>query len=146
MTSSATLFENLCAEIIDGMQRLPIPGLSVGVWHAGNEQANGFGVTSVENPLPVTPDTLFQTGSISKTFTATALMMLQEAGKIDFDSPIRAYLPDFRLRDEDVAARVTIKHLLTHTGGWLGDYFNDFGFGDDAQIKMLNVIAKLPQR
>jgi CubicO group peptidase (beta-lactamase class C family) len=40
---------------------------------------------------------------------------------------------------------VTIKHLLTHTGGWLGDYFNDFGFGDDAQAKMLNEIAKLPQ-
>ncbi len=102
-------------------------------------------MTSIENPLPVTPDTLFQVGSISKTFTATALMMLMEAGKVDLDTPVRAYLPDFQLSDESVAARVTLRHLLTHTGGWLGDYFNDFGFGDDAQAKMLIEIAKLPQ-
>jgi CubicO group peptidase (beta-lactamase class C family) len=145
MTATDILFQSLCEEITTGMRRLPIPGLAVGVWHAGTEQATGFGITSVENALPVTPDTLFQVGSISKTFTATALMILREAGKVDLDTPIRAYLPDFRLSDEGVAARVTIKHLLTHTGGWLGDYFNDFGFGDDAQARMLNEIAKLPQ-
>ncbi len=145
MTSSETLFQNLRTEITAGMQRILIPGLAVGVWHNGIEQTAGFGVTSVENPLPVTPDTLFQVGSISKTFTAAALMMLMEAGKVDLDTPIRTYLPDFRLSIEEVAARVTIKHLLTHTGGWLGDYFNDFGFGDDAQTKMLLEIARLPQ-
>ena len=145
MTAAEKLFQNLSDEITSGMQRLPIPGLAVGVWHAGIEQVAGFGVTSVENPLPVTPETLFQVGSISKTFTATALMMLQEAGQVDLDTPIRAYLPDFRLSDESVAERVTIRHLLTHTGGWWGDYFNDFGFGDDAQAKMLSEIAKLPQ-
>ena len=145
MTLPDTLFKSLSNEITAGMQRLPIPGLAVGVWHAGIEQVAGFGVTSVENPLPVTPDTLFQVGSISKTFTATALMMLMEAGKVDLDTPIRAYLPAFQLSDESVAARVTLQHLLTHTGGWLGDYFNDFGFGDDAQARMLNEIAKLPQ-
>jgi CubicO group peptidase (beta-lactamase class C family) len=145
MADATTIFQNICNEITSGMQRLPIPGLAVGVWHAGIEQVAGFGVTSVEHPLPVTPGTLFQVGSISKTFTATALMMLRDAGKVDLDTPIRAYLPDFRLSDESVAGRVTIKHLLTHTGGWLGDYFNDFGFGDDAQAKMLSEIAKLPQ-
>ena len=145
MINSDQLFQTLCDEITAGMQRIPVPGLAVGVWHAGNEQTAGFGVTSIENPLPVTPDTLFQVGSISKTFTATALMMLMEAGKVDLDTPIRVYLPDFQLSDESVAARVTLRHLLTHTGGWLGDYFNDFGFGDDAQAKMLAEIAKLPQ-
>jgi CubicO group peptidase (beta-lactamase class C family) len=138
-------FQKVCEEITAGMQRIPIPGLAVGVWHDGLEQAAGFGVTSIENPLPVTPDTLFQVGSISKTFTATALMMLMEAGKVELDKPVRTYLPDFQLSDESVAARVTLRHLLTHTGGWLGDYFNDQGFGDDAQTKMLTEIAKLPQ-
>ena len=119
MTSSPdTLFENLKNEITAGRQRILIPGLAVGVWHDGLEQIAGFGVTSVEHPLPVTPDTLFQVGSISKTFTATALLMLMEAGKVDLDRPVCAYLPDFQLSDEDVAKRVTIKHLLTHTGGW----------------------------
>jgi CubicO group peptidase (beta-lactamase class C family) len=145
MTTADQLFQNLSDEITNGMQRIPIPGLAVGVWHAGNEQVAGFGVTSLENPLPVTPDTLFQVGSISKTFTATALMMLMEAGKVELDNPVRTYLPDFQLSDESVAARVTLRHLLTHTGGWLGDYFNDQGFGDDAQTKMLTEIAKLPQ-
>ena len=145
MTTADQLFQTLSDEITSGMQRLPIPGLAVGVWHNGIEQTAGFGVTSVENPLAVTPDTLFQVGSISKTFTATALMMLWEAGQIDLDTPIRAYLPDFQLSNEDVAARATIKHLLTHTGGWLGDYFNDFGYGDEALAKMLNEIAELPQ-
>jgi CubicO group peptidase (beta-lactamase class C family) len=83
MTTADQLFQNLSDEITNGMQRIPIPGLAVGVWHAGNEQVAGFGVTSLENPLPVTPDTLFQVGSISKTFTATALMMLMEAGKVE---------------------------------------------------------------
>ncbi len=145
MAAADELFQSLRDEITSGMQRLPIPGLAVGLWHAGHEQTAGFGVTSVENPLPVTPDTLFQVGSISKTFTAPALMMLMEAGKVDLETPVRTYLPDFRLSDDTVAARVTIQHLLTHTGGWLGDYFNDFGFGDDAQVKMLAEIARLPQ-
>ncbi len=145
MTPAETLFQSLSAEITAGMSRIPIPGLAVGLWHAGNEQVAGFGVTSLENPLPVTPDTLFQVGSISKTFTATALMRLMELGKVELETPVRAYLPDFRLSDEEVAKRVTLRHLLTHTGGWLGDYFNDFGFSDDVQIKMLHEIAQLPQ-
>ena len=138
-------FKAVAEEIVEGMARLPIPGLAVGVLHAGQTYSAGFGVTSVENPLPVTADTLFQTGSITKTFTATILMRLMEQGRLELDRPIRAYLPDFHLSDKDVAARATIRHLLTHTGGWLGDYFNDFGSGDDAQQKMVEAIATLPQ-
>lgn len=127
------------------MKRLSIPGVSVGIWHKGREYSAGFGVTSIENPLPVTPDTLFQIGSISKTFTGTMLMQLAEQGKIDLDAPVRKYIKDFKLRDENVAKQVTVRHLLTHTGGWVGDYFNDFGNGDDALAKMVKDIAKLPQ-
>lgn len=127
------------------MKRLSIPGVAVGIWHKGREQTAGFGVTSVENPLPVTPDTLFQVGSISKTFTGTMLMQLAEQGKIDLDVPVRKYIKDLKLRDESVGRQVTTRHLLTHTGGWVGDYFNDFGNGDDALAKMVKDIAKLPQ-
>ena len=99
------------------MKRLSIPGVSVGIWNKGREFTAGFGVTSIENPLPVTPDTLFQVGSISKTFTGTILMQLAEQGKIDLDTPVRKYIKDFKLRYENVAKKVTIRHLLTHTGG-----------------------------
>lgn len=138
-------FRALCARIQKEMKRLKVPGVAVGVWNRGREHSAGFGITNIENPLPVTPDTLFQTGSISKTFTATLLMQLAEQGKIQLDAPVRKYIKGFKLRDAEVARRVTIRHLLTHTGGWVGDYFNDLGNGDDALEKMVLEIAKLPQ-
>lgn len=138
-------FLKVCETIVSEMKRLKIPGVSVGVYHDGKEYSAGFGVTSVENPLPVTPDTLFQTGSISKTFTGTIFMRLVEQGKVDLDAPVRTYLPKLKLADKEVAERVTLRHLLTHTSGWIGDYFNDYGNGDDALEKMLRDIAKLEQ-
>ncbi len=138
-------FKKLSQKIVSEMKRLSIPGVAVGVWHKGREYTAGFGVTSVEHPLPVTSDTLFQVGSISKTFTGTMLMQLAEQGKLDLDAPVRKILKDLKLKDESVAKRVTTRHLLTHTGGWVGDYFNDFGDGDDALDKMVKDIAKLPQ-
>lgn len=138
-------FKKLCEIIVEEMRRLEVPGVAVGVWQAGREFSAGFGMTSVENPLPVTPETLFQVGSISKTFTGTLLMQLVEAGKLDLDAPVRTYLPGLRLADPRVAEKVTPRHLLTHTGGWIGDYFNDFGTGDNALARMIKKLAKLPQ-
>jgi CubicO group peptidase (beta-lactamase class C family) len=112
----------------------------VGLLADGEEWTAGFGVTNVEHPLPVDADTLFQIGSITKTFTATALMRLVEQGRVGLDVPVREYLPDLRLRDEEVAKRVTLRHLLTHRGGWFGDFFEDTGADDDA---LARYIAKL---
>lgn len=138
-------FRALGRKVAAEMKRLRLPGVALGVWHKGREYAAGFGVTSVEHPLPVTPDTLFQVGSISKTFTGTMLMQLAERGQIDLDAPVRRYLPELKLSDEEVAQRVTTRHLLTHVGGWVGDYFNDFGNGDDALARMVASLAALPQ-
>lgn len=140
-----TKFRKIAKKIVSEMKRLEVPGVAIGIWHKGREHTAGFGITSVEHPLPVTPDTLFQTGSISKTFTGTLMMMLVERGKVDLDAPVRKYIKDFRVRDENVSKKVTVRHLLTHTGGWVGDYFNDFGNGDDALDKMVKDIARLPQ-
>ncbi len=140
-----TKFETICAKIVSEMKRLKVPGAALGIYHQGQESSAGFGKTSVENPLPVTPDTLFQVGSISKTFTGTILMRLVEAGKLDLDTPVRKILPKFKMSDPEVEKRLTTRHLLTHTGGWIGDYFDDFGNGDDALQKMVKKIRKLPQ-
>jgi CubicO group peptidase (beta-lactamase class C family) len=129
----------------EAMTRYHVPGVAIG-WFLGDaEHVAGFGITNVEQPLPVDGDTLFQIGSITKTVTGTAVMRLVEMGRLDLDTPVRAYLPDLRLSDESVAARVTLRHLLTHTGGWLGDYFDDFGNGDDALRRMVEAMADLPQ-
>ena len=138
-------FEELRSRVAADIKRLKIPGVALGVWSGGREEIAVFGRTSVENPLPVTPDTLFQIGSITKTMTTTALLRLVEMGRLDLDAPIRGLLSGFSMADPDVAARLTTRHLLTHTGGWAGDYFNDFGNGDDALARMVESIGHLPQ-
>ncbi len=138
-------FRKLSQKVVAEMKRLSIPGVAIGVWHKGREHSDGFGITSVENPLPVTSDTLFQVGSISKTFTGTLIMQLAEQGKVNLDAPVRTYIKDLKLSDKAVEKQVTVRHLLTHAGGWVGDYFNDFGNGDDALARMVKDIAHLPQ-
>lgn len=134
------------AETIEAsMDRHRVPGVAVGVYGGGEEYLGGFGATSAKNPLPVTPDTLFQIGSTTKTVTATAMMQLVERGELDLDAPVRTYLPGFGLADEEVAARVTTRHLLTHVGGWVGDVFEDTGRGDDALAKIVERLAEQPQ-
>jgi CubicO group peptidase (beta-lactamase class C family) len=137
-------FRTLCEEAIAEMKRLPIPGAVVGVWYEGREQIAPLGVTNIEHPLPVTADTLFQIGSITKTYLATAVMRLVETGQLDLDQPIRVYLPDLKPAVNS-SAEATLRHLLTHTGGWVGDYFNDFGLGDDALARMVDQVAGLDQ-
>jgi len=127
------------------MERLQVPGVSVGVHHEGREYTAGFGITNVNHPLPVTEDTLFQIGSTSKTICATAAMRLVEQGKLDLDTPIRTYLPDLKLADRSVAMNVTLRHLFNHTGGWAGDYFESTGAGDDALEKMTARLEGLAQ-
>ena len=127
------------------MAHYHVPGVAVGIYHDGAEQAGGLGVTNVDHPLAVDAHTLYQIGSISKTFTGTTAMRLVEQGKLDLDVPIRTYLPDLRLADAEATERATMKHLLTHTGGWVGDYFDDFGAGDDALAKMAVAMADVPQ-
>jgi len=138
-------FKQICDRIPDAMKQFNVPGVAVGVYCDGREFGAGFGVTSTRNPLAVNEKTLFQIGSNTKTFVATAAMRLVEAGKLDLDASIRKYLPDFRMRDADVTARVTMRHLMTHTGGWSGDYFLDTGDGDDALERDVAPMADMPQ-
>jgi CubicO group peptidase (beta-lactamase class C family) len=144
-SSAKHQFDRLGTLITEAMDRLHVPGVAVGVLLPDDSFTAGYGITSLDNPLPVTADTLFQIGSITKTVTATIAMRLVEQDKLDLDFPVRRYLPELRLSDEPVASRVTMKHLFTHTGGWVGDYFNDFGGGDDALAKIVASLEPLPQ-
>ena len=72
-------------------------------------------------------------------------MRLVQDGKLELDAPVRTYLPDFKLADEGVAARLTLRHCLNHTGGWVGDFFAPFGEGDDALQNYVASIHTMPQ-
>lgn len=78
---------------------------------------HGFGHRDSEGRLPVTPDTVFGIGSITKSFTAVCIMQLQEAGRLSVEDPVIRYLPEFRTPDDEQTKAVTIHHFLTHTSG-----------------------------
>jgi CubicO group peptidase (beta-lactamase class C family) len=137
--------EQLQKQLDESAAALDVPGVAVGVYHQGTEQHAFFGVTSVENPLPVDEKTLFQFGSTGKTYTATAMLRLVDQGLVDLDAPVRKYVPDFRVKDEDVSQNVTVLHLFNHTAGWEGDLFTDTGAGDDALERYVEKMVDLTQ-
>lgn len=95
-----------------------IPGLGIAVVAGGEVvYARGVGHRDLERQLPMTADTLFAIGSTTKAMTATVLGMLVDDGKLDWDQPVTRYLPDFRLADEIVTARITPRDLVTHRSG-----------------------------
>jgi CubicO group peptidase (beta-lactamase class C family) len=113
-------FDAIAARTEAKMKEFNVPGVAVGIIHNGVVTIRGFGVTNVEDPLPVNAHTVFPIASISKTFAATAMMRLVEQGKVDLKAPVQTYLPEFKVRDAEVTKSVTVMHLLTHLGGWEG--------------------------
>ncbi|HTJ37621.1 MAG TPA: serine hydrolase domain-containing protein [Dactylosporangium sp.] len=118
-----------------------VPGMAVGVLADGAEEYAVHGVTSVDNPLPVDRDTLFKLGSVTKTFTATALVRLAEQGRVDLAAPVRAYVPELALPDERAAAAITVAQLLNHTAGLDWNVIADNGDGDDALARFVAGLA-----
>lgn len=119
-----------------------IPGVAVGVWADGKESYVCHGVTSIDNPLPIDQDTLYVLGSVTKTYTATALMRLVASGQVELEAPVRRYIPELRLADEQAAAEVTVLNLLNHTAGLDWRINVDTGEGDDA---LAREVAVLPE-
>ena len=100
------------------MAEWQLPGLAVGVVSSGEVVlARGYGYRDLESRLPVTEHTVMPIGSNTKSFTATLLAMLVDEGAIEWDRPVRDYLPDFQLRDEFATAEMTPRDLLTHQSG-----------------------------
>jgi len=145
MNNHETNFNQLKEFVTEVMEEKKIPGVAIGILNEGKTYTAGFGVTNVDHPLPVTDETLFQIGSITKTFTGTAMMRLVEMEKLDLDATVRTYLPDFKVADEEASSKATICHLLTHISGWVGDFFEDTGAGDDALHKYVAKMADLEQ-
>jgi CubicO group peptidase (beta-lactamase class C family) len=99
-------------------EKFHVPGCAVAVVKDGAVLATMVsGVRDIERDLPVTPDTLFAIGSSTKAFTTLLLAMLVEDGKLDWDKPVRTFLPEFALSDAEISARITLRDLVTHRSG-----------------------------
>lgn len=113
--------------VTNEMKLQRIPGLSLAVVKNGQiVLAKGYGLANVEHQVPAKAETIFQSGSMGKQFTAMAVMMLVEAGKLSLSDPITRYFPDSPASWKNI----TVRHLLTHTAGTT-DYPRDFDFRRD---------------
>ena len=135
-------FRAVAEALVAAMRDSGIPGAALGILAGDREEHATFGVASLSSERPVTPETLFQTGSLSKTYTATAIWRLIDEGALALDAPVRTYLPDLRLSDEATAATVTVRNLLDHSAGWYGD--EGFDTGNDADALARYVAERLP--
>jgi len=123
------------------MQKRHIPGLALLVAREGKiVRAQGYGFSNLELQVPVKPETIFQSGSIGKQFTATAVMMLVEEGKVALDDPLTKYFPGA----PPAWNQVTVRNLLSHTGGF-GDYPDNFDFRRDyTEDNLLKIVEGIP--
>ena len=111
--------DSLKKYITRGMAKWEIPGLSVAIVKDGEVVfMKGFGVTNIITSEPVDENTLFMIGSTTKTFTATAIVILQEEGKLDLDDKVQKWMPEFKLKDPLANKEVNISDILSHRIGF----------------------------
>jgi len=135
----------LAALVTAAAEKFAIPGVAVAVWADGTETYACHGVTSLEDPRPVHEHTLYSVGSISKTFTATAMMRLVAQGRVDLDAPVRRYLPELVLPNEQWTSQMTVLNLLNHTAGLDWRLIVEVGDADDALAQFVARLADFEQ-
>jgi CubicO group peptidase (beta-lactamase class C family) len=114
-----TVINDLDSLIIEKFNKHAPVGLAVGVVYDGQlVYSKGFGMADIEKKKPVTADTIFRIGSISKTLTTIGLMQLWEQDKFELDDPVNPYLKTYKvLHDDPNAPSITFRHMMTHTSG-----------------------------
>jgi CubicO group peptidase (beta-lactamase class C family) len=144
-----TPMDNLAATLQSRLDLLRaehgVVGASVAVQQGDRVIEAVSGLTNVRTGVEVTPDTIFQLGSISKVYTATLVMQLVDDGLVDLDIPVATYLTSFTNADATAAATITVRQLLSHVSGMDGDVFDDFGRGDDCVEKYVDAMSGLAQ-
>src|SRR5712692_8016425 len=121
-----------------------VPGLAIAIVQDQEViYARGFGITSVEDGgLPVTPQTLFRIGSVTKPLLGTAVMRLVEAGRLELDQPIKEYINWLKFNQEDAEEYITLRMLLSHTSGLPSDSRDDAGDPDGLERYVLEQIPR----
>jgi CubicO group peptidase (beta-lactamase class C family) len=117
-TSATQQLQGFAEFVNTTIQDWKLPGLAIAIVKDGEViLSQGFGKRNVAQDLDVTPNTLFAIASCTKAFTATALGILVDEGKLEWDKPVRNYLPGFKMHDTFASERMTARDLLTHRSG-----------------------------
>lgn len=145
MSALTEVSEWIGAHLPTLIEQYDVPGAAVAVLAGGEVVEHAAGLLNMSTGVEATTDSVFQIGSITKLWTSSLVMQLVDEGAVDLDATIRTYLPEFRIADEEAAARITVRQLLTHTSGFEGDVFTETGVGDDCIEKYLGVLHDVPQ-
>ena len=128
---------DLQALLDESAERHGVPGAAVAVGVGGELIEAATGVVNRDTGVATTTDSVFQIGSVTKVWTASLVMQLVAEGSVELDAPVRRYLPAFGVLDGTASESVTVRQLLSHTGGFEGDLFEDTGRGDDALGRLI---------
>jgi len=141
----STILETLSAKLAASIAAHRLPGAAIAVLWKGQLYEAAAGVTNSATGVPVTSDTIFPFGSISKTITATMVLRLVDQGKLGLDAPARSYVPEFD-PVEPLLADITIRQLLSHCSGLVGTIFQDTGRNEDALARQIVLINSEPMQ
>ena len=125
-------FDAIDTYVQEAMESWQCPGVALAIVQGGEVlHAAGYGVRDTESGAPVTPDTLFAIASITKSFTSMGVALLVDEGLVEWDKPVRTYLPEFKLKDGYISEHATVRDLLCHRIGlprhdmaWYGTNFD----------------------
>lgn len=118
LATSSSKLQGLDTLADQAMKEWKVPGVAIAVVQDGKViYAKGYGYRDIDKRLPVTTATLFPIGSISKSFTALTFAILKDEGKLDWDQPVRSYLPEFEMNDVVATERATPRDLFSHRTG-----------------------------
>ncbi len=145
MATLASYADRLDAHLAELAGHHGVPGAVCGVLSDDETAIATWGLANVATRVEVTPDTLFQIGSITKLYTTTLLLQAEAAGIVSLDEPVRAQLQEFSVADPGATIEITPRHLLTHTSGIEGDHLIDTGWNDDALARYVATLAALRQ-
>lgn len=148
VTQQALNLQAIDAYLESKRQQYQIPGLAIAIVQGDQIiHAKGFGIADAEK-RSVTPETPFILGSVSKSFTALAIVQLAEVGKVDSDAPVQQYLPWFKGADRQASGQITIRHLLNQVSGissWTGvAQLNDTDTSEEAIEKHVRHLKSAP--
>ncbi|MET0321364.1 MAG: serine hydrolase [Duganella sp.] len=142
-TAAAVPAYNLDADVKLALKTFDVPGMAIAIVKDGKiVSAKGYGVRKLGDPTPVDGKTLFEVASNSKGFTAAALAMLVDEGKLKWDDPVTMHLPGFQMHDSYVTGAMTVRDLLTHRSG-LGLGAGDLLWWPSTEFSTDEIISKL---